>query len=133
MSQNLTYKSPDDIKFDEDLERILDKFIIKLCCALFMDFVGLLLMFLVFDFSFSTYIFGFSLVNTIFEFLKINDIRYPLRAIVGVACIVLAIIGFNIIGSVLAGIKNRKNPYIYLKGAFNRYVGKIREAKFKRN
>lgn len=98
-----------------------------------MDFLGLLLMFLVLDFSFSTYIFGFSLVNTIFEFLKINDIRYPLRGIVGVACIVIGIIGLNIIGSILAGIKNRKNPLIYMKGACNRYFGKIREAKFKRN
>lgn len=90
-------------------------------------------MFLVLDFSFSTYIFGFSVVNTVFEFLKINDIRYPLRGVIGVFCIVFAIIGFNIIGSILAGIKNRKNPLFYIKGAFNRYLGKIREAKFKRN
>ncbi|CAD8063788.1 unnamed protein product [Paramecium sonneborni] len=133
MSQNLIYKSQEDIQFDEDLEKIFDKFIVKLCCALLMDFLGLLLMFLVLDFSFSSYIFGFSLVNTVFELLKFNDIRYPLRGLVGVLCMVLSIIGFHIIGSILAGLKNRQNPIIYMKGAFNRYIGKIKEAKFKRN
>mgnify|MGYP001807858560 CR=1 FL=1 len=52
---------------------------------------------------------------------------------VGVFCLVLAIIGINIIGSILAGIKNKNNPIIYMKGAFKRYIGRIREAKFKRN
>lgn len=97
-----------------------------------MDFLGLLLMFLVFDFSFSSYIFGFNLVNVIFEYIQINDIRYPLRAIVGPLFIALIIILVNILGSIMAGIKNKKNPLFYMKGALNSYVGKIKEAKFKR-
>lgn len=97
-----------------------------------MDFLGLLLVFLVFDFSFSSYLFGFNLVNLIFEYIQINDIRYPLRAIVGPLFIAFLIIIINILGSILAGIKNKKNPIFYMKGAYNSYIGKIKEAKFKR-
>ena len=97
-----------------------------------MDFVGLLLMFLILDFSFSSYIFGFSMLNYLFAYFQLENIGYPLRPLIGTFGIILAIIGMNVLGSIVAGIKNRRNPLLYLRGAFNRYVGKIKEAKFKR-
>lgn len=67
MSKNLTYNTNEDLEFDEKLNRIMEKFSVKLTCALFLDALGLLVTFLILDFSLSQYFLGFHIMSSLFE------------------------------------------------------------------
>jgi len=67
MSKNLTYDTNEDLEFDEKLNRIMEKFSVKLTCALILDALGLLVTFLILDFSLSQYFLGFHIMSSLFE------------------------------------------------------------------
>lgn len=58
---------------------------------------------------------------------------YPARAVLGALGLFLCIATLHALGSIAAGIKFRKSPYIFMRNVVVRYFERIREAKFKRH
>jgi hypothetical protein len=125
-----TYDNLEDIEIDEEVERIMNRFWIKMFAALSLDASGLLVLFLIFDFQFYTM---FSYVVPFNPFDYIISYGYPLRAIFGTFLMFMLICVGHILRAIYNTIKYRTRPDKHLINVLKRYKMRVDESKFKKH
>jgi hypothetical protein len=99
---NPLYKSGEDAEFDEEVERNLNRWGVKLGVAILMDSLGLVLMFVVCDMQFKWMMSLFVDWN---PFDYVIQESYPLRSIYGGGLYFLLICCAHIVGGIYSHIK----------------------------
>jgi hypothetical protein len=124
-----SYERVEDIEFDEELELLLNKFWLKLVMALFMDTLGLALMFLICDLGLRgplSYIYYW---NPFDYFISWS---YPQRVLPGAALMFSGVCASHLMGSIISTIKYRDRPDKYLARVMRTYIQRIQQSSFKK-